>query len=119
MGDGRVQRLARSLKADGPAAPEVEHLRARLERLGYDNILFTYSDGMNGWAAHAPYDAIVVTAAAERVPQALLDQLAPGGRLVVPVGGAEQELRVYRRTDDGITMDRVCYVAFVPMTGGR
>jgi protein-L-isoaspartate(D-aspartate) O-methyltransferase len=110
-----------------PAVFTVERLkllsqqaRERLERLGYHNVLFTYADGMGGWAAHAPYDAIVVTAAAERVPQALLDQLAPGGRLVIPVGtpGA-QSLRLITRAPSGFVTRELGDVSFVPLLGGR
>ena len=110
-----------------PAVFTVERLRllsqqarARLERLGYHNILFTYADGMNGWAAHAPCDAIVVTAAAERVPEALLAQLAPGGRLVIPVGtqGA-QKLKLITRTATGTSTRELGEVSFVPLLGGR
>jgi protein-L-isoaspartate(D-aspartate) O-methyltransferase len=97
-----------------------QQARARLERLGYDNILFTYADGMNGWAAHAPYDAIVVTAAAERVPEPLLAQLAVGGRLVIPVGtpGA-QRLQLITRTAKGTVTRELGDVSFVPLLGGR
>lgn len=110
-----------------PAVFTVERLkllsrqaRARLERLGYHNILFAWSDGMNGWAAHAPYDAIVVTAAAERVPQALLDQLAPGGRLVIPVGSpGAQSLQLITRTPKGPVTRALGDVSFVPLLGGR
>ena len=110
-----------------PAVFTVERLkllsqqaRARLERLGYHNILFTYADGMNGWAAHAPYDAIVVTAAADRVPQALVDQLAPGGRLVIPVGTkGMQSLQLITRTPKGPVTRALGDVSFVPLLGGR
>jgi protein-L-isoaspartate(D-aspartate) O-methyltransferase len=97
-----------------------QQARARLERLGYHNVLFTYSDGMNGWGAHAPYDAIVVTAAAEQVPQALVDQLAPGGRLVIPVGPpGQQTLKLLTRTPAGVTTRPLGEVSFVPLLGGR
>ena len=110
-----------------PAVFTVERLkllsqqaRARLERLGYHNVLFTYADGMAGWPAHAPYDAIVVTAAAERVPQALLDQLAPGGRLVIPIGPPGlQSLKLVSRTPSGFTTRELGDVSFVPLLGGR
>ncbi len=110
-----------------PAVFTVERLkllsqqaRARLERLGYHNVLFTYADGMGGWAAHAPYDAIVVTAAAERVPQALLDQLAPGGRLVIPVGPpGMQSLKLITRAPAGLVTRELGDVSFVPLLGGR
>jgi protein-L-isoaspartate(D-aspartate) O-methyltransferase len=97
-----------------------QQARARLERLGYHNVLFTYADGMNGWAAHAPYDAIVVTAAAEQVPQALLDQLAPKGRLVIPVGRpGMQALKLITRTASGMVTRELGDVSFVPLLGGR
>jgi len=110
-----------------PAVFTVERLkllsqqaRVRLEALGYDNILFTYADGMNGWASHAPYDAIVVTAAAERIPEALLAQLAPGGRLVIPVGTpGVQALRLITRTAGGMVTRELGDVSFVPLLGGR
>jgi protein-L-isoaspartate(D-aspartate) O-methyltransferase len=97
-----------------------QQARARLERLGYHNILFTYADGMNGWAAHAPYDAIVVTAAADRVPPALLEQLAVGGRLVIPVGTpGQQALKLITRTPKGPVTRELGDVSFVPLLGGR
>ncbi|MGH8481245.1 MAG: protein-L-isoaspartate(D-aspartate) O-methyltransferase [Nevskiaceae bacterium] len=110
-----------------PAVFTVERLkllsqqaRERLERLGYHNVLFAYADGMNGWAAHAPYDAILATAAAERVPQALLDQLAPGGRLVIPVGApGMQSLKLVTRTPAGLVTRELGDVSFVPLLGGR
>jgi len=75
---------------------------------------------MNGWAAHAPYDAIVVTAAAERVPPALVDQLAPGGRLVIPVGTpGMQTLQLITRTPKGPVTRALGDVSFVPLLGGR
>jgi protein-L-isoaspartate(D-aspartate) O-methyltransferase len=97
-----------------------QQARTRLERLGYDNILFTYADGMNGWPAHAPYDAIVVTAAAERVPEALLAQLAPDGRMVVPVGTPGlQRLQLITRGAKGFSTRELGDVSFVPLLGGR
>jgi protein-L-isoaspartate(D-aspartate) O-methyltransferase len=110
-----------------PAVFTVERLkllsqqaRARLERLGYHNVLFTYADGTVGWPSHAPYDAIVVTAAAERVPQALVDQLAPGGRLVIPVGTpGVQVLQLITRTPKGPVTRVLGDVSFVPLLGGR
>jgi protein-L-isoaspartate(D-aspartate) O-methyltransferase len=97
-----------------------QQARARLERLGYHNILFTYADGMAGWRAHAPYDAIVVTAAAEQVPAALLEQLAPGGRLVIPVGTPGlQKLKLITRTPAGMVTRELGDVSFVPLLGGK
>lgn len=93
--------------------------RVTLERLGYDNVHVKIGDGYAGWPAHAPFDAIVVTAAPETVPQPLIEQLKVGGRLVVPVGpqyGA-QYLKVLTKEADGeISTRNVIPVAFVPFT---
>ena len=91
--------------------------RKRLDRLGYDNVVVRQGDGYNGWPAHAPFDAIVVTAAPERVPPPLIDQLAPGGRLVAPVGpeGGAQELLLLTKQKDGTTTRKTLMpVRFVP-----
>lgn len=89
-----------------------------LAALGYDNVEVRIGDGYEGWLEAAPFDAVVLTAAPEEVPQPLLDQLAVGGRLVVPVGGTrQQELQVIRRTADGFETESVAPVRFVPMTG--
>ena len=89
-----------------------------LHGLGYRNVHLRTGDGHRGWPEAAPFDAIVVTAAPEHVPQPLLDQLAPGGRLVIPVGDRfDQALEVHERTATGIERRRVAVVAFVPMTG--
>ena len=88
-----------------------------LQALGYENLHLRIGDGYRGWPTAAPFDAIVVTAAPEKVPQPLLDQLAVGGRLVIPVGGAQQELQVITRTKEGYRTRSVFAVRFVPMTG--
>lgn len=96
--------------------------RKRLEELGYGNIEVRIGDGYKGWAEKAPFDGIVVAAAAPQVPQALLDQLKPGGRLVVPVGGDGdmQYLKVFtRRADGGFDEKRVLPVRFVPLLPGK
>ncbi len=97
--------------------------RARwtLRALGLDNVHVFIGDGSVGLPAHAPYDAILVTAAAPAVPPELLAQLAPGGRLVVPVGrGAIQSLRVIRRDDEGkLSTTDQGGVVFVPLVGER
>jgi len=100
--------------------PELaERARLTLSEQGHD-VAVHVADGSAGWPDGAPYDGIVVTAAPETVPEALLDQLAPGGRLVVPVGrvGAVQDLLLYTRRDDGTVRRRnLAAVRFVPFTG--
>ena len=88
-----------------------------LAELGYRNIHTRVGDGYHGWPEEAPFDAIIVTAASDHVPQPLLDQLAVGGRLILPVGKAfqEQELALYRRTKDGYERTRLTLVIFVPL----
>lgn len=90
-----------------------------LERLGYDNVLVRIGDGYRGWPEAAPFDAIVVTAAPDEVPRPLIEQLAPGGRLVIPVGspGAVKSLRLIEKDAEGRLTERdVLPVAFVPFT---
>jgi protein-L-isoaspartate(D-aspartate) O-methyltransferase len=91
--------------------------RAALARTGYGRVHTRTGDGHAGWPEAAPFDAIVVTAAAPEVPPALLAQLAPGGRLVMPVGDVWQEIEIHQRTTDGITVTRVLPVRFVPLVG--
>lgn len=91
----------------------------RLARLGYANVSVRQADGFHGWPEHAPYDGIVVTAAAPQVPPPLVEQLKPGARLVIPVGmpGGVQELKVVEKDADGsITSRNILLVAFVPLT---
>ena len=90
----------------------------RLKALGYGNVTVRAGDGYRGWPEHAPFDAILVTAAPPEIPQPLLDQLAVGGRLVAPVGeGDAQELVVVEKTATGPRRWSVAPVRFVPMTG--
>ncbi len=94
--------------------------RRRLNRLGYDNVKVHTGDGYRGLPESAPFAAVMITAAAERVPQPLIDQLRPGGRLVMPVGaqGDTQWLTVIEKLPDGVLTRRVVLpVRFVPMTG--
>ncbi len=91
--------------------------RQTLDRLGFKNIIFKIGDGYSGWEEHAPFDAIIVTAAPESIPQKLIDQLKPGGRMVIPVGDIIQELKLVVKTDNGIDVKDVTAVRFVSMTG--
>ena len=96
--------------------------RKRLAELGYGNIEVRIGDGYAGWPDKAPFDGILVTAAAPRVPQALVDQLKPGGRLVIPVGGSgeTQYLKLLtKRADGGVDEKRVLPVRFVPLVPGK
>ena len=98
-----------------------EQARSRLRGLGYRNIHCGYADGTGGWAAHAPYDGIIVTAAAAEVPKALLEQLERGGRLVIPVGpSSHQALKVIDRIAANRWQTReVAGVSFVPLLEGK
>jgi len=91
---------------------------ATLRELGYGNVTVREGDGYRGWPEHAPFDGIIVTAAPEKIPEPLVDQLAVGGRMVIPVGGFFQELKVFTREKDGrVTEKDIIPVRFVPMTG--
>ena len=83
---------------------------------GYTNIHVRHGDGYAGWPEHAPFNAIMVTAAPDHVPQPLVDQLAPGGRMVIPVGDYFQELRLIQRTENGVVERSTLSVRFVPLT---
>ena len=96
-----------------------ERAKERLQELNLRNVVFRWGDGWEGWNALGPYNGIIVTAAAAEVPQALLDQLAPGGRLVIPVGaGAEQQLLLIVRDEQGFTRHVLDDVRFVPLLNG-
>jgi protein-L-isoaspartate(D-aspartate) O-methyltransferase len=95
-----------------------EQATDRLKRLGYENITVRHGDGYQGWKEHAPFDVIIVAAAPNHVPQPLIDQLAPGGRLVIPVGDWYQQLVLIEKQKDGkVRRKAVIPVMFVPMTG--
>jgi protein-L-isoaspartate(D-aspartate) O-methyltransferase len=102
-------------------APLAETARERLAKLGYENVHVLCGDGTLGWAEHAPYDAIAVAAGGPEVPTALLDQLAPGGRLVVPVGPDETSQDLVRVTRRGKRFERESLgsVRFVPLIGAQ
>ena len=92
--------------------------RKRLDALGYKNIVVRHGNGYRGWPEEAPFDVIIVAAAPDHVPPALIEQLARGGKLVIPVGEDSQELLVVEKSEDGAVRERnVAPVAFVPMTG--
>ena len=94
--------------------------RKRLNKLGYDNVEVRNDDGYFGWPEHAPYDGVIVTAAAPHIPQSLIDQLRTGARLVIPVGlpYSYQELMVVEKKANGeIETQKVLGVSFVPLTG--
>ena len=99
-----VPALARRAKAD-------------LARLGYTNVEVREGDGYRGWPEQAPFDAILVTAAPDHVPPALVEQLKVGGRIVLPLGTGDQELVRITKTETGVETERLLPVRFVPMTG--
>jgi protein-L-isoaspartate(D-aspartate) O-methyltransferase len=92
---------------------------ARLDSLGYDNVKVRIGDGYLGWPEKAPFDAVIVTAAPERIPQALVDQLAEGGRMVLPVGVGIQDLVLVEKHEGKITQREITGVRFVPMVHGN
>lgn len=96
-----------------------EKAKKRLETLNFSNIYYKIGDGSNGWEEHAPYDRIMVTAAANVLPDDLVDQLANGGRMVIPVGPPHlQELQLITKTDDGdMDVETMGMVRFVELKG--
>jgi protein-L-isoaspartate(D-aspartate) O-methyltransferase len=100
-------------------APLIERARERFRAMKLRNVRVKYDDGNLGWADQGPFDGIIVTAAARSVPAALLDQLAVGGRLVIPVGDDRtQELKVIDKTEEGVHEESLEYVRFVPLLRG-
>lgn len=96
-----------------------DRAKERLLELNLRNVVFRWGDGWEGWPALAPYNAIIVTAVATDVPQALLDQLAPGGRMVIPVGAGEvQQLMLIVREEHGFARRVIGNVRFVPLLNG-
>jgi protein-L-isoaspartate(D-aspartate) O-methyltransferase len=95
--------------------------RRNLDAAGYNQVKLRVGDGYQGWKEAAPYDAIIVTAAPENVPQPLIDQLKINGRLVIPVGASSpfshQQLKLVTKTEKGVEKVTLFHVAFVPMTG--
>jgi protein-L-isoaspartate(D-aspartate) O-methyltransferase len=97
--------------------PLARFAKEKLQQTGYDQVRVRAGDGYQGWPEESPFDAIILTAAPEHVPQPLLDQLAVGGRMILPVGRYSQDLVVIRRTEDGYQRRTLLPVRFVPMTG--
>ena len=98
--------------------PLAEMARQTLERLGFKNARVMHGDGFHGWPEHAPFDAIIVTCAPDKIPPGLVAQLKDGGRMIIPVGGGmEQELVLLRKEGGEVKKQSVLPVRFVPMTG--
>lgn len=116
-----LSRLARKIVSVERYRTLADVARARLEALGYDNVTVVAGDGFAGVPAHAPYDRVIVTAAAERIPEALVDQLADGGVMVLPLGphGSAQRIVKLTKTKDGLTREDLIWVRFVPLLPGQ
>ena len=97
--------------------PLANKSRELLEELNYTNIQFHLGDGYSGWPEAAPFDKIIVTAAPSKIPEPLLDQLKPGGRMTIPVGVLSQKLLLIEKTPKGFRESMIFPVRFVPMTG--
>ena len=94
--------------------------RRRLRALEVDNVWYKHDDGNAGWAECGPFDAVLVTAAPDRLPEKLVEQLAVDGRLVIPIGDSRRQwLKVFTRTESGVNEDTIAGVSFVPMLRGR
>ena len=94
----------------------------RLARLGYDNVEVKFADGYYGWSEKGPFDAVIVTAAVNHIPPSLVEQLRPGGRLVVPVGErftVQHLLLVHKLDEERVQIRQILPVRFVPLTGGH
>ncbi len=113
-----LSRLAREVYTIEILEPLGKRAAETLARLGYSNVHARIGDGYKGWPENAPFNAIIVTAASEHIPQALIDQLAPAGRLIVPVGvGLQSLVRVTRKANGKLEREQLLPVRFVPMTG--
>jgi protein-L-isoaspartate(D-aspartate) O-methyltransferase len=109
--------LAREVYTIEIVAPLADTAKALLAQLGYTNVHVRAGNGYLGWPEQAPFDRVMVTAAPEEVPPALVGQLKVGGLMAIPVGTYDQELRILRRTDKGLDTLETLPVRFVPMTG--
>ncbi len=110
--------LAKKVYSLERIASLAERAEGRLKSLGYSNVTCGVGDGTLGWKEHAPYDGIIVTAAAPKIPDAYTGQLAAGGRLVIPLGSSfSQVLTVIEKTPGGLTTSEICGCVFVPLLG--
>ncbi|WP_353506221.1 protein-L-isoaspartate(D-aspartate) O-methyltransferase [Variovorax brevis] len=117
-----MARLARAVYSIEIVEPLGLQATQRLRNLGYGNVQVRLGDGYHGWEEHAPYDAILVTAAASHIPPPLIRQLKPGGRMVIPVGAAfmvQQLMLIEKNTDGTVSTRQILPVTFVPLTGKR
>lgn len=110
--------LVQSVHSIEIVEPLAKEARDRLQQLGYKNVTVRHGDGYQGWKSEAPFDIIIVAAAPDHIPQPLVDQLAPNGKMVIPVGKYAQDLLIIEKQSDGTVVKKnVAPVAFVPMTG--
>jgi protein-L-isoaspartate(D-aspartate) O-methyltransferase len=114
-----LARLAREVYSVERIAELLEKARGNLRSLRLSNLRLVHADGTRGLAEAAPFDGIIVAAAAPGIPGALLQQLAPGGRMIVPVGSGDQALCLVERTPSGLTKKWLDAVRFVPLRGGK
>jgi protein-L-isoaspartate(D-aspartate) O-methyltransferase len=114
-----LARLARDVYSVERIAELLEKARGNLRPLRLSNLRLVHADGSTGLPEAAPFDGIIVAAAASRIPDALLQQLAPGGRMIVPVGSGDQALCLIERTATGLTEKWLDAVRFVPLRGGK
>jgi protein-L-isoaspartate(D-aspartate) O-methyltransferase len=112
-----LSRLVRNVYSIEIVEELADRARKTLAQHDYDNVVVVTGDGYRGLPEYAPFDGIIVTAAPETIPQPLIDQLAVGARLVIPVGEGDQQLMVLERDANGIESRKVIPVRFVPMTG--
>lgn len=111
-----LSRLVKEVYTIELVKPLADSSKALLQRMGYDNVTVKWGDGYQGWAEHAPFDAIIVTAAPDETPPKLIEQLKPGGTMVLPVGSYSQQLKVISKMPDGKIKERFeAWVRFVPM----
>jgi protein-L-isoaspartate(D-aspartate) O-methyltransferase len=113
-----LSKLVKQVYSVEVVEPLAQSARQRLHAMGYTNVETRHGDGYRGWPEHAPYDGIIVTAAAPYIPEPLTEQLKPGGRLVIPVGqhfGAQELLLVEKGAKGKVHTRNVLPVAFVPL----